>query len=81
MLCQSVRGVEIKERLFYVVKHCRKVEEDLAHSLRAGKKVILLESSGRREKFERRGNCVYHSFKESCGEGKKEQNTNGLRII
>lgn len=81
MLCQSVRGAEIKERLFPGIKHCRKVEEDLAHSIRAGKKVILPESSGRRERLGRRGNRVYHLFKESCGEGKEEQNTNDLRVI
>lgn len=82
MLCQSVQGAEIKERLFPGIKSCRKVDEGLEHSTRTGKKVIRQESSVRRERLERsRGNRNYQPFKESCGEGKEEQNTNDLSVI
>lgn len=82
MLCQSIQGAEIKDRLFPGIKSCRKVDEDLEHPTRTGKKVIFQERSVRRERLERnRGNHVYQPFKESCGEGKEEQNTNDLRVI
>ena len=54
MLGQSVLGAEIKDRVFPGIKSCRKVDEDLEHSTKAGKKVILQGSSGRRERLEGR---------------------------
>lgn len=54
MLGQSVLGAEIKDRVFPGIKSCRKVDEDVEHSTRAGKKIIVQGSSGRRERLEGR---------------------------
>lgn len=59
MLGQSVLGAEIKDRVFPGIKSCRKVDEDLEHSTKAGKKVILQGSSGRRERLEGRAEFGY----------------------